>query len=299
MKTLASFSLVCALLLPLTLSADPLLPQKRESGKPQKAADKSAKPKGQVEKKDAPAADDAEKSTPDPPAVLAGHSQHGEAFNEGPRQAAYLMNGTGKVHFPVTSQQPDVQKFVEQGIGQLHGFWYFEAERSFRQAAMLDPDCAIAYWGMAMANANNSKRAKGFIAEAVKRKDKAGRREKMYIDALDAYLKTSNRKKKAQAFVKAFDQIIKAFPEDLEAKAWRGYALYQYRGDLKKKHDDVNKALKEVLAQEPMHPVHHYRIHLWDYKDPKQVLDSSALCGQSAAKIAHMWHMPGHIYSRL
>ncbi len=51
--------------------------------------------------------------------------------------------------FSVTTKQPLVQKFIDQGIGQLHGFWYFEAERSFRQAASLDPDCASAYWGMA------------------------------------------------------------------------------------------------------------------------------------------------------
>ncbi len=120
----------------------------------------------------------------------AGHSQHGEVFNEGPRQKAYLMQGTGTIRFPVTSEHPQVQKFIEQGIGQVHGFWYFEAERSFRQAAMLDPDCAMAYWGMALANARNSKRAKGFIAEAVERKNMASEREVMYIEAVNGYLKT-------------------------------------------------------------------------------------------------------------
>ena len=79
--------------------------------------------------------------------VLAGHSFHGEAFNEGPRQKAHLMEGTGAVSFPVTTDNPSVQKFINQGVGQLHGYWFFEAERSFRQAAMLDPNCAIAYWG--------------------------------------------------------------------------------------------------------------------------------------------------------
>ena len=74
---------------------------------------------------------------------------HGEVFNEGPRQAAYLMGDTGNVTFPITSANPEAQAFFNQGIGQLHGFWYFEAERSFRQVAMLDPNCAMAYWGMA------------------------------------------------------------------------------------------------------------------------------------------------------
>src|SRR4051812_33674655 len=63
-----------------------------------------------------------------------GHSSHGEAFNEGPRQKAELMPGTGEVHFPVTTKNELAQKFIDQGVGQLHGFWHFEAERSFRQA---------------------------------------------------------------------------------------------------------------------------------------------------------------------
>jgi hypothetical protein len=89
------------------------------------------------------------------PAIQPGHSLHGEVFDEGPRQKAYLMSNTGKVNFPTSSKVPECQQFINQGVGQLHGFWYFEAERSFRQAAALDPNCAIAYWGMAMSNTNN------------------------------------------------------------------------------------------------------------------------------------------------
>lgn len=83
-------------------------------------------------------------STADGP--LPGHSYHGAIFDEGPRQKAYLMGTCGDVSFPATSKNPEVQAFINQGIAQLHGFWYLEAERSFRQAATLDPDCAIAYW---------------------------------------------------------------------------------------------------------------------------------------------------------
>src|ERR1700750_1217667 len=71
------------------------------------------------------------------PGPLPGHSSHGETFDEGPRHAAYLMGTTGNVNFPITTTVPDAQKFFNQGIGQLHGFWFLEAERSFRQAAAL------------------------------------------------------------------------------------------------------------------------------------------------------------------
>src|SRR5271166_3595486 len=109
---------------------------------------------------------------------------HGEVFNEGPRQKAHLMGGTGKCHFAITTKDATAQQFFVQGIGQLHGFWYFEAERSFRQVAALDPACPMAYWGMAMANFNNNTRAGGFIKKAVERKKGITRREELYIDGL-------------------------------------------------------------------------------------------------------------------
>jgi len=231
----------------------------------------------------------------------AGHSYHGEVFNEGPRQRAYLMGGAGKVNFPVSTKVPQAQEFFNQGVGQLHGFWYFEAERSFRQMAALDPDCAMAYWGMAMANANNQRRAKGFIAEAVKRKKNANRHEAMWIDSLDAYLKPGSEKDRRRKYVRDLESIVHEFPDDVEAKAF--LVLQIWNNGSKQlpinSHQAVDSIISEVLAVEPMHPVHHYRIHLWDSEKPARALQSSALCGQSCPSIAHMWHMPGHIYSRL
>lgn len=234
---------------------------------------------------------------------LAGHSAHGEAFNEGPRQAAYLISGTGKIDFKVTTQSREAQKFFEQGVGQLHGFWYFEAERSFRQAAALDPDCAMNYWGMAMANLKNKERHQGFIEEAVKRKEGVSRKEAMWIDAFAAYLADDKKKDKDKRgdLAKALEAMVKAFPDDLEPKAFLALQYWDNRskGWPIKDYSKVENLLNEVLAAEPMHPCHHYRIHLWDYKDAATALNSAARAGQSAPAIAHMWHMPGHIFSRL
>ena len=235
----------------------------------------------------------------------AGHSYHGEAFNEGPRQKAYLMKGTGNVTFPATTKSDLAQKFINQGVGQLHGFWYFEAERSFRQAAAIDPDCAIAYWGMAMANKSNSKRAKGFIKEAMDRREKITDREKKYIEALSKYLNAASTpsakdKQRKENLVKDLETLSLDYPDDIEAKAFLCLQIYLNRTVLKiHSYQAASALMHEVLAKNPMHPVHHYIIHLWDYKKPALALKSSALCGQSAPDIAHMWHMPGHIYSRL
>lgn len=232
--------------------------------------------------------------------ILAGHSYHGEVFNKGPRQQAYLMGGTGCVTFAVTTEDPEVQRFFEQGIGQLYGFWYLEAERSFRHAASLDPDCAMTYWGAAMANRRNPERAKGFIDKAVERKDAADKRERMYIDALDAYLKADDDKKEKRndAYTKALEDILLEYPDDVEAKAFLALHLYESKSS-STSYFAADALLQEIFDVEPMHSAHHFRIHLWDHRHPEKALPSAAVCGQASPSIAHMWHMPGHIYSRL
>ena len=264
---------------------------------PKVVSEKPAAPKSADKKPEAEDTDGKPEETP------AGHSNHGEIFNEGPRQKAYLMEGTGIIDFPVTTKNEEAQKFINQGVGQLHGFWYFEAERSFRQAAALDPDCAMAYWGIAKANGGNSKRAKGFIAEAVKRRDKCSRREQLYIDLQNKFINRNTKKDKEgrQAYMKSLERLIYEFPDDLDAKAFLGLAMWsnRSRGIPLTSHLAVDALLNDVLEKQPMHPCHHYRIHLWDYERPSMAVDSSARCGQSAPAIAHMWHMPGHIYSRL
>ena len=235
--------------------------------------------------------------------ILPGHSYHGEVYNEGPRQAAYLMGGTGPIDFKVTTTSEEAQKFFNQGVGQLHGFWYFEAERSFRQVVMLDPACAMGYWGMAMANERNKKRGREFIAIAQENEESVTDRERAYIAALAKYFRDDKRKDKERKGDYASDlkQIMEDWPADIEAKAFYALQLWKNNRVIKIKDRKVpDKILNEVLAREPNHPCHHYRIHLWDVSPgATNVLNSSARAGQAAPAIAHMWHMPGHIYSRL
>ena len=94
-----------------------------------------------------------------------GHSVHGDSFNEGPRRRLPLIPGCGDVSFPVTSAHPEVQAYFNQGVAQLHGFWYWEAERSFRTVLQLDPGCLMGHWGMAMANLENEERARKIIGK--------------------------------------------------------------------------------------------------------------------------------------
>ena len=235
--------------------------------------------------------------------VLAGHSMHGDAFNEGPRQKAYLMGGTGKINFPITSKAEEAQAFFNQGVGQLHGFWYFEAERSFRQVAALDPDCAMAYWGMAKANINNAKRAKEFIKKATERRDKAGHREQLYVDAYAKFYEDDKKddKEKRRELTRTLEDIAHEFPDDIEAKAFLAFHIWDNssHGIAIESRTAVESVINDVLRVEPMHPAHHYMIHLWDSDKAQHAVASAARCGQSGPTIAHLWHMSGHTFTKL
>ena len=153
--------------------------------------------------------------------VEPGHSLHGEAFDEGPRQSATLLSGTGKVKLKIKTKRPEAQAFFNQGVGQLHGFWYFEAERSFRQVAALDTNCAMAYWGMALANVNNTKRAAGFIARAHELKTNSSPREVLWIDAYYPYFTGTNAEsERRKQLVNALEELIHKYPKEMEAKAF-------------------------------------------------------------------------------
>jgi peroxiredoxin len=274
--------------------------------------------------------------------ALPGHSFHADAFNEGPRQAAYLMPGMGNVHWQTTTPSPMAQRFFDQGLSQLHGFWYFEAERSFRQAAAIDPDCAIHYWGMARANIENPERSEGFIQQAMRRIETASKLERRLIEAWNARVQNwpnnpedskstdnnpadnnatapaskaskkrrssdasdevrNQRKERLKQYAKTLEEIALDYRDDIEVKAMLVLQYWQNQGEgiEIQSHAAIDALLAEIFRMNPRHPAHHFRIHLWDYRKEELALTAAAQCGPSAPGIAHMWHMPGHTYSRL
>lgn len=259
---------------------------------------------GATARADEPTKPTATASERDPATPAAGHSIHGESFNDGPRQRAVLLSGMGEVEFPVTTPKAEAQAFIDQGVAQLHTFYYLEAERSFRQAALLDPDCVMAYWGMAMANVNNAKRAKGFLRAARDRERLVAisRRERLYLDALEALYKDgADEKRRRGDHLLGLEAIVQEFPDDLDARAWLAMVAWQNGSkDGMTSRQAVEELIRSIERVAPMHPgMHHYRIHLWDGNKPEQALRSAALYGLAAPGIAHAWHMPGHTYSGL
>lgn len=232
-----------------------------------------------------------------------GHSSHGSAFDSGMRTKPWLIPGVGDAPFPITSKNKEVQQWFNQGNALLHSFWWEEAERSFRWCLKLDPDCAMAYWGLAHCgftwfsldapkfDDKEFGRYKTFLREAVKRSGKVTPHEQMYIAALQA----SVTKGGAATMTAKMKEIAKKYPNDNEAKALQ--ALY---GIGKTPKDENEKLIQEVLAKNPMHPgALHASIHNWDDGESLKAIKACELYGKAAPGIGHALHMPGHIYSKI
>lgn len=232
-----------------------------------------------------------------------GHSSHGSAFDSGMRLKPWPMPGIGDTPFPITTTNPEVQKWFNQGEALLHSFWFEEAERTFRWCLKLEPGSAMAYWGLARCgftwfNLDNGSfndkefgRYKTFLKEAVKRKDKVTERERMYIEALDSAVAKGG----SETYNAKLRDIIAKFPDDIEAKSL--LALFSI-GRIKQ--DEDENIVQEVLKVNPLHPgALHASIHNWDEGSPTKAIKSSQLYGTAAPKVGHALHMPGHIFSKV
>jgi peroxiredoxin len=207
------------------------------------------------------------------------------------------MKDIGRVHFPITTKNPEVQKWFDQGITLLHSFWDYEAERAFRWCLKLEPDNAMAFWGLARASSGS--RSAEFVREAAKRKEKVSERERLYIEALEALTTAEALRDRGAGYwernrdyKQKLESICIKYPKDMEARALLALANM---GDSRYGTEQI---IQEILAVQSDHPgAHHYRIHNWNYHEPEQALESCRRYGEIAPGIGHALHMPGHIYA--
>jgi tetratricopeptide (TPR) repeat protein len=221
--------------------------------------------------------------------------------------AARLVEGYGKVHMPITTRSEEAQRFFDQGLALLHSFWFYEADRSFERAAQLDPECAMAQWGIAMA-AVNEKRRDEAIKRAKELAVKASGRERLYIDALEARyqgeraaIQNNGFLGASESYQKALRKIVAFHPDDLEAKLFLALALmsgYERDGAPKPGTVEAIALLQVALAKNPKHlAAHHYMIHATESgKRPIDGALSADVYSSLAPKVGHAVHMPGHTY---
>jgi len=230
------------------------------------------------------------------------------------------LDGMGKVDFPVTTSVPEAQVFVNQGMALAYGFNHDEAARSFRRAADLDPNLAMAYWGIAFVYGANynlpSMPERETIANAAIKKaqqlaPKASPREQAYIAALSRRYSSDPKadlRQLAEQYSEAMGALSAKYPDDLNAATLyaesmmnlRPWALWNQDGTPAPGTEKTLATLESVIKRDPRHTgANHYYIHAVEAsKSPHRALASAMRLAQLAPAAGHLVHMPSHIYYR-
>jgi hypothetical protein len=66
-----------------------------------------------------------------------------------------LFDDLGRYHRTITTTSPNAQAYFDQGLRLVYGFNHYEAQAAFREAARLDPACAMCAWGVALTYGSN------------------------------------------------------------------------------------------------------------------------------------------------
>lgn len=230
------------------------------------------------------------------------------------------LQNLGTHTFPVTIRSKQAQLFINQGVNLAYGFNHAEAARAFAEAARLDPDCAMAYWGHALVLGPNinapmepadEPKAYEQVQKAVSLKPKASPRERDYIDALAKRYtgKADDRKAADQAYAEAMRDLAKKYPNDLDIAAMFAEALMDLRpwnywqrdGAPYAETQKIISTLESVLAKNPRHPgATHLYIHATEAtKNPERAEAAADTLLTLMPGAGHMVHMPSHTYMRI
>lgn len=238
-----------------------------------------------------------------------------------PAPRAPLFDNLGGYHQAITTSSPEAQRYFDQGLTLSYAFNHAEAIRSFRQAAAIDPACAMCYWGVAFALGPNinapitedaAREAWQAIQEARLRASGASDRERAYVEALARRYDANPAAPRGpldRAYADAMRELSARFPDDLDASTLYAQSLmdtspwnyWDRDGKPLAFTPDVLAALESVLARNADHPgaIHLY-IHAVEASDNPGRAERYA--DQLAALVpgaGHLVHMPAHIYLRV
>jgi hypothetical protein len=249
------------------------------------------------------------------------HYEQSEAATKpGPAgELAPRLQNLGTHTFKVTTKSKQAQLFVNQGLNLAYGFNHAEAGRAFREAARLDPNCAMAYWGQALVLGPNinapmtpedEPKAHEAAQRAVALKGKASAREQAYIQAVAQRYSgdPKDRAARDRAYADAMRDVVKRYPDDLDAATLYAEALMDLRpwnywhrdGSPYAETPEIIGNLEKVLARNPNHPgANHLYIHAVEANTPEKAEAAADRLLKLMPGAGHMVHMPSHIYQRV
>jgi tetratricopeptide (TPR) repeat protein len=251
------------------------------------------------------------------PSALEGQNIDGVAEQREP-----LLEGLGAYRRDVTTTSADAQRYFNQGLNLLFAFNHDEAARSFRQAASFDPSCAMAWWGIAVAqgphinrpvvDGDQAKVAWDAVQKARSESARANELERALVDALAARCVLDPPKDRIaldRAYADAMRELWAKHPQDAEIGVLTAEALMNLRPwDLYKKDgqpqpgtEAVVALIEDVLKLRPDHPMaNHLYIHAVEASTRPERAAASADCLRALQPgLSHNVHMPSHIDVRL
>jgi tetratricopeptide (TPR) repeat protein len=240
---------------------------------------------------------------------------------KGPKtRAVTLVSGLGILHHPVSTKNPQAQKFFNQGLRFIYAFNHDEAARSFQHAGELDPQLAMAFWGVAEAlgpNYNDPadperfKQAHDAVQKAVELSRNASPSDQAYIRALAKRFPgdpNSDLKRAADDYRDAMRQLVREFPDDLDAATLfaeagmnlHPWGLWHIDGTPEAGTEEIVATLESVMKRDPDHlGAVHYYIHAVEASaTPERALAPANRLAALAPAAGHIVHMPAHIYIR-
>ena len=240
---------------------------------------------------------------------------------------APLFEGMGEFHHPITTAHSGAQRYFDQGMVLAFGFNHAESIRSFRAAQKLDPDCAMCFWGEALATGPNinvtskgkaimspDERRSAFAAlqQAVALQSNATEKERAYIHALTARYNgdpDTPREPLDLAYADAMRDLADQYPSDDDAASMYAEALmntmpwdyWSDDGQPKPETTQVIKYLESVLKRSPRHPLAlHLYIHAVEASsNPGRAEAAADRLAHLVPGSGHLVHMPAHIYWRV
>src|SRR5262245_36784699 len=229
-----------------------------------------------------------------------------------------LSDGLGSYSRKVTTRSNEAQRYFDQGLGFLQGFNHRAAIRAFQQAAELDPECAMAHWGVALAcgphiNAMAVPPAAAELAwkELELAQKNAGNAEPIEQALIDALAKRyanpqpEDRSRLDRAYADAMRKVWKKYPEDPDVGALFAEAMMNLRpwdqwtpnGKPQPGTDEIIDTLNAVLELNPDHPLaNHLYIHAVEASpNPERAMAAADRLRNLQPGLAHSVHMPSHI----
>jgi tetratricopeptide (TPR) repeat protein len=242
------------------------------------------------------------------------------AAHSAPAKPATLVTGLGNLHHPVSTKNVQAQQFFDQGLRLIYAFNHDEAARSFQRATELDPNLAIAWWGVAEAvgpNYNDPASDERFqhaheaIQKASDLSEGASASEKAYIQAMAKRFPAdpkSDRRKAAEAYRDAMREVVKNFPDDLDAATLfaesgmnlHPWGLWRVDGTPEEGTEEIVATLESVLKRDPDHmgAIHYYIHSVEASRSPQRALAGANKLAAMAPAAGHLVHMPAHVYIR-